>query len=448
MMNKPITSLALLLACFAFPALAPLPARSADRSAAGKEFVAFLARQDFAAAVERYDPAMKAALPEPKLRETWQAVQNQAGRFQRQIGVRTQTVQGYDVVLVTCQFEKATLDTKVVFDANGRVSGLFFAPAQPSADSFGPPPYANTNAFQEREVRIGGGKWELPGTLSLPRGEGPWPAVVLVHGSGPQDRDETIGANKPFRDLAWGLASEGIAVLRYEKRTKAHAAELASIASQITLREETTDDALSAVRLLRGTSGIDPKRIFILGHSLGGLAAPRIGQADPTIAGLVILAGSTRPLEDLVVEQMRYLLSLNPNPSAQDQARLSEVEALMAKVRKLTAADAASSELLFGAGPAYWLDLRSYDQVATARGLHQPLLILQGARDYQVTEVDFEGWKRGLGSRPNVTFKLYPGLNHLFITGEGKSTPAEYEKPGHVAQAVVSDLAAWIRRQR
>ena len=445
-MRTKIGFLALVLATLAAQALLPIHARAADLAAAGKQFVDLLAKQDFAAAVTQYDATMKAALPEAKLRETWQAVQTQAGPFQKQVRARTEKVQGYDVVLVTCQFEKMTLDTKVVFNSEGKVSGLFFLPSQPPAEAFGPPPYARTNAFREKETRVGDGQWALPGTLTLPQGAGPWPAVVLVHGSGPQDRDETVGANKPFRDLAWGLATKGIAVLRYEKRTKAHASEMAAFASKITLREETVDDALSAVKTLRSSEGINSKRIFVLGHSLGGLAAPRIAAADPGIAGLVILAGSTRLLEDLIVEQTRYLISLQGKPSPEAEARLAEIELLMAKVRKLSAADASSTEMLLGAGPAYWLDLRGYDQVATARSLKQPLLILQGGRDYQVTEADFDGWKKGLGSRADVTYKLYPDLNHLFVTGVGKSTPSEYEKPGHVAEIVVSDIAAWIKK--
>jgi dienelactone hydrolase len=447
-MNPRLASLALALATFASPAFIPVHARAEDVTAAGKEFVDLLAKRDFAAAVERFDATMKAALPEPKLRETWETLQTQVGPYRKQLRTRTEKVLGYDVVLVTCQFEKMTLDTKVVFDSNRKVAGLFFVPSTPSAGSFGPPPYANTNAFREKEVKVGSGQWVLPGTLTLPLGSGPWPAVVLVHGSGPQDRDETIGANKPLRDLAWGFATKGIAALRYEKRTKECAGALKSIASKITLKEETIDDAVSAVELLRKTGGIDPNGVFVLGHSLGGLAAPRIAKADPAIAGLVILAGSTRPLDTAIVEQTRYLISLEGKPSPEAEARLAKIEALMAKVKKLTPADASSTEMIFGAGAAYWLDLRSYDQVATARALKQPLLIVQGARDYQVTDADFDGWKKGLSSRANATYKLYPDLNHLFIAGAGKSAPSEYEKPGHVAEVVVSDVAAWIQKQR
>lgn len=425
--------------------LTVLPVRAADVVAAGQDFVNLLVKGDFATAVTRYDDTMAAALPEPKLRQAWDTLEGQAGDFRRQLRARTEKDREYDVVLVTCQFEKAVLDAKVVFNANGKVAGLFFLPATPPAEWFRPPPYARTNSFREMSVHVGTGRWILPGTLTIPLGAGPWPTVVLVHGSGALDRDETVGANKPFRDLAWGLATKGVAVLRYEKRTKEYAVAMATNASTITLKDETIDDAVNAVELLKKTDGIDPHRIFVLGHSHGGLAAPRIAEREPDIAGLVIMAGPTRPMDVVVMDQFRYLASLEGTNSPEAQDKLADMEKLMTKVRNFTPADASSSELIFGVAPVYWLDLRSYDQVATAKALKQPLLILQGGRDYQVSPADFDGWKKGLRSRTDVTFKFYPELNHLFIIGTGKSRPAEYNRPGHVSEAVVDDIAAWIK---
>lgn len=421
-----------------------LRAQTNDVNVAGEQFVDLLAKRDFAGAFAQFNATMKPALPEAKLGEIWQALQGQDGAFKKRLRSRAEKQIGYDVVLVTCEFERATLDVKVVFNAQRQVAGLFFVPTS-SAASAAPPPYASTNAFREKPFTVGSGEWALPGTLTVPVTAGPWPVVVLVHGSGPEDRDETVGANKPFRDLAWGLATKGIAVLRYEKRTKEHAVKLAAAVHTITLREETIDDAVSAVAQLRATDGIDPKRIFVLGHSLGGLVAPRIGKADPAIAGLIILAGSTRPLEDIVVDQVHYLASLNPAESAEGKQMFDKMEADAAKARKLTAADAASTNLVLGAPVPYWLDLHAYDAPATAKTLKQPLLILQGQRDYQVTQADFDGWKKALGASPTVTFKLYPDLNHIFMSGQGKSTPSEYERAGHVAETVVTDVAAWIR---
>jgi dienelactone hydrolase len=424
-------------------------AASGEASELGSQFVDLLAKGDFAAAAARYDNAMRTALPEPKLRATWQGLEKQAGRFKKRIQTRALKAGEYDVALVTCEFERARLDAKVVFNARKEVSGLFFLPSTAGVDQSAPPPYARTNAFREEEFTVGKGEWRLPATLTLPsNGAGPWPAVVLVHGSGPNDRDETIGGLKPFRDLAWGLASKGIAVLRYEKRTKEYGAKFGSlmVSGKLAnpLKEEVIDDAVSAVSQLREMAAIDPKRVFVLGHSLGGTIAPRIGEADPRIAGLIIMAGATRPIEDLVVQQTRYLRSLNGEMSAPEQESLREIESQAAIIKKLTAADASSSKMFLGAPAAYWLDLRAHDPVAEARALKQPLLILQGGRDYQVTTANFDDWKKGLSAMPNVSFKLYPRLNHLFVAGEGKSTPQEYEKAGNVAEPVVADIADWI----
>lgn len=413
-------------------------------ASAGCRFVELLAKRDFAGAVTQFDTAMKTASPESKLREIWQVLQTQAGPFQKQLGVRTGNSAGYDVALVSCQFERTTLNVKVVFDTKRQIAGFFILPSQGYISQI--PSYAMTNAFHEKNFTVGKNEWRLPGTLTVPNAAGgSCPAVVLVHGSGPEDRDETDGANKPFCDLAWGLATKGIAVLRYEKRTEEYNAKFRVAGFQYTVQEETIDDALSAVAQLRSTEGIDSKRIFVLGHSLGGMLAPRIGQADPQIAGLIILAGPTRSFEDIEVEQTQYLISQNGKPSAEDEAYLSEVQATVAKMRKLTAADTSSPAIMFGAPASYWLDLHQHDTLAIAKGLKQPMLILQGERDYQVTLVDFNGWKAALGSQRKATFKLYPQLNHLFIAGEGKSTPAEYDQPGHVAEPVVTDIAEWIQ---
>jgi dienelactone hydrolase len=309
-----------------------------------------------------------------------------------------QKVGGYDVILVTCEFAHAKLDAKVVFNSQGEVTGLFFLPSTAGVDSSKPPPYARTNAFREKNFTVGSGEWQLPGTLTVPVNKSgtPLPAIVLVHGSGPNDRDETAGASKPFRDLAWGLATKGVAVLRYEKRTKEHASRFIAEKFKITPKEETIDDAVTAANRLRQTEEIDPKRVFVLGHSFGGTVAPRIGKAAPEIKGLIIMAGATRPIEDLMVEQTRYILSLNGRLSTADEENLRGLEAKVAEIKKLTPSDATSSKILLQAPPAYWLDLRAHDPVAEAKSLKQPLLILQGGRDYQVTPTQFDDWKKGL----------------------------------------------------
>ena len=429
------------------PTSAPTEAAviSPERIASAQEFVDLLAQGDYTTAEEKLTRQMKAALPASTLEELWSSLQKQAGAFQQQTGTHTDRIQGYDVVFVTCQFEQMPLDVKVVFDASGLIAGLFFVPAQ-STTAYEPPAYVKTGSFHEQEVTVGSGEWALPGTLTLPAGDGPFPAVVLVHGSGANDRDETLGPNKPFRDLAWGLASQGIAVLRYEKRTKHYAAKMVALQNTITVKEEVTDDALAAVALLRQEPEIDSQRIFVLGHSLGGMLLPRIGAADGQIAGLIALAGPTRPLEDTIAEQVTYIVKLDGKISEEEQAALDKLAEQVERVKdpQLNAA-VSPSDLPLSWPATYWLDLRGYNPSETAKSLAQPMLILQGGRDYQVTIYDFDIWKTALSSRANGQLKFYADLNHLFITGQGPITPDEYMIPGHVAEQVINDIAAWIK---
>jgi uncharacterized protein len=418
-----------------------------------REFLSSLERGDFVLAARDFDETMLKVSGPDKLAVFWRdQFPKEVGAFKKQAAARRDKLGPYEIVLVTCEFEKATLDARVVFDKAGRIAGFQFVPSGPPA-KYEPPAYADPGRFEEQEVTVGSGEWALPGTLTIPKGDGPFPAVVLVHGSGPNDRDETLGPNKPFKDLAWGLAARGTAVLRYEKRSKAFGPRIVAspkLEAGMTVKEETIDDALAAAALLQKTAKVDPARIFILGHSLGGFLMPRIALAAKplALAGFISLAGLTRLLDDTILHQMTYLYGLAGGAvSEEDKNRLEGIKADVARIKALTAADLGSTVRLLGAMPAYWLDLRGYNPPELAKSVAKPMLILQGGRDYQVTAEDLENWKKALGSRKDVEFRLYPKLNHLFFEGQGVITPAEYvQRHGSVAPYVIDDIAGWIER--
>lgn len=428
------------------PAPMDFPVEVTDRAI---DFVAKLAEEDYAGVTTYYDTTMRQQLPESKLAEIWQQLLIQTGPYVGILETRNTIVQDYDVVFVTTEFESLVLDIRVVFDKDKRVAGLFFQPAQEYYErEYTLPPYADAAAFTEREVTIGLDERALPGTLSVPVQGDLHPAVVLVHGSGPNDRDETIGANKPFKDLALGLASKGIAVLRYEKRTREHGSKMASLMDSLTPEEEVIEDALAAVSLLKETAGIDPGRIYVLGHSLGGTLAPRIGKGDPYIAGLIILAGTARPLEDIILEQYQYLAALDGEVTEEEKAELDEMRIRVERIKDSNLSlDTPADKLPLGLPASYWLYLRDYNPVEEAKNLLVPMLILQGERDYQVTLTDFALWQQSLGFRTDIQFKSYPDLNHLFIKGEGPGNPDEYMKPGNVDQEVLEDIVDWLQRR-
>jgi dienelactone hydrolase len=419
-----------------------------DLKQEAKDFIDQVVEGDFAGACRRFDSNMAQAFSEAKLKETWLQLIGQVGAFQEIRTSRAVERQDNRIVTVTCQFEKAPMDIYVIFNSSGQIAGLNVQLA-PTASPYNPPAYVHPAAFHEVEVTVGSGEWALPGTLSMPEGAGPFPAVVLVHGSGPQDRDETIGPNRPFRDLAWGLASQGIAVLRYEKRTKVHAGQITpEMVARMTVQEEVIDDTLSAVRLLRQTPGIDPGGIYVLGHSLGATLAPRIGQQDSSIAGLIVMAGLTRPLEDTILDQFTYLYTLSGAMTDGQKGELEQLKAKAARVKDPNLSDQVpAKDLPLDIHPAYWLALRGYQPAEVAKSLPMRIFVLQAGRDYQVTAAgDFPAWQKALGEKRNATLKLYPKLFHLFMAGEGPSTPQEYLVEGHVSEEVIQDIAGWIKK--
>lgn len=423
-----------------------------DNVAKAKAFIDLLAKKDFSAAETYFSDEVKAKLSAAQLGEIWVSLSSQVGSFKGQTDVKTEKVKDAEIVVITVEFEKANLDVQMAFNKNGKIGGLNFKPSQtpnPNAETYKIPDYAKENLFQEKEVTVGAGEWALPATLTMPVGKGKFPVVVLVHGSGPNDRDSTHlnPANKPFKDLAWGLASKGIAVLRYEKRTKQYGNEFVAN-NKATVKEEAVDDAILAVEMLRKTDGIDAKNIYVLGHSLGGYVIPRIGERDKKIAGLIVFAGLTRPIEDVYLEQNTYFAMLDGSISKDEQVELDKLKQLAAKIKSLKESDLNSSEVYIGARVAYWLDLKNYNPPLKAKSLPQPILVLQGERDYQVTLTDFQNWKDALKNKKNVTFKSYPQLNHLFMPGTGTPSPADYEKTNHVSAEVIGDIADWILKAK
>jgi hypothetical protein len=405
------------------------------------ELVTLLMQNNFTGVYGFFNTSITSQITADDFENIWmQQIVTPNGDITRIIRTRSTNESGYSVVYVTCNFSKVrVLDVKISFNTEEKVVSLLVVPTL-EAFGYSPPSYVNLSAFTEKNVSFGSEHWKLPATLTIPNGTGPFPAVLLVHGSGPNDRDETYGPNKPFKDLAWGLASKGIVVLRYEKRTLQYPDEIAGL-ENFTVQDETIADAVAGVNFLVASSLVDPFKIFVLGHSLGGMLAPRIALQNDHITGLVIMAGPTRHLEDLILEQSRYLANLS---GLNQSVEIAELERLVMQVKNL---DMNQSEDVLGAPKSYWADLATYDPVETAQLLDISLLILQGERDYQVTMTDFARWNETFYGSSSVTLKTYPSLNHFFIAGTGVPTDAEYSIEGHVAEEVVSDIASWITNQ-
>jgi pimeloyl-ACP methyl ester carboxylesterase len=404
---------------------------------AAMEWVTLLRDQHFDSAAARVDPAAAAQLGATQLEGIWHSVGAQLGPMESLAEGPVTEARGYHVVDLKGTFANGTFTVRVTFDAHTRVSGLFFLPRAEAA--WTPPAYADQAAFREVEVTVGHAPWQLPGTLALPVGEGPFPAVVLVHGSGPNDRNESIGPNRPFQDLAWGLATRGIAVLRYEKRTKVYGARMSA---DIGLDEEVIDDAVAALALARSRPEIDPRRVVVVGHSLGAMLAPEIARRDGRVAGIVMLAAPARRFTEVLRGQLEYGASLTPS----DAAARAATDSILALIDAYEAGELPDTVAILGARRPYLAALDALDPAATLLGIPVPLFLLQGGRDYQSTMADFALWQKRLSRRKETLLRAYPDLDHLFAPGEGMATPTEYMTvPNHVAKQVVDDLADWIK---
>ena len=378
---------------------------------------------------------MASAVPAEKLKQIWESLPLQLGAAQGRGKAQVTEHQGMQVVVVPLQYAKGALVAQAAVTADGKIAGFLIQPA-PAAPAAAP---AADAGYRELEFPIA----DLPGTLAMPMSKDKVAAVVLVHGSGPQDRDETIGPNRPFLDIARGLAERGIAVLRYEKRSKARPQDFAS--GLYTMDDETTNDAVAAIAALRAAPGIDANKIYVLGHSQGGMLAPRIAQRSGKLAGLILFAAPARSLLTILPEQNHYLLNADGSISAEEQQFLDDLQRKIANVR--SDAPVADKDTPLGLPAHYWRAFEKVDPVADARSLAQPLLFLQGGRDFQVVDTDWQLWRKEFADAPRATFKRYPALNHLGIAGEGPGTLAEYNQPGHVDAQLIADTAAWIKER-
>ncbi|MHC4799719.1 MAG: alpha/beta hydrolase, partial [Planctomycetota bacterium] len=301
------------------PAEAPPATQPADPlqqeliKARAQQLFDSMAGGDFARAVEHFDETMNKDLPPNVLANKWKGQTKQYGRLTQHTEVSFGKWRKYNVAIVACKFARADFDAEVLFDAQNRIAGLVFTLIYQRPD------YDLAGRYIEEEVEFGQAAWVLPGTLTLPLGKGPFPVVVLVHGLGPHDRDETVGTNKPFRDLAAGLASRGIAVFRYVKRNKQYPEKIAVMDMVVgrltekgfTIHQEAVEDVKEAVFFLRHKDQIDNNKIFLLGHSYGGTLLPRICTEVWGFKGLIVMGGPSRPLEDVILEQETYLASVD-----------------------------------------------------------------------------------------------------------------------------------------
>ena len=352
-------------------------------------------------------------------------------------------VQGYKAYYIPCVFSAMSIDL-ILFVRDGTIAGLKTGAYSGDLKE----ETAESDAFDSIELALPvPSLGELPGTLTVPKGKGPFPAVILLQGSGACDRDEAVGNLRPFRDIAEGLAEQGIAVYRFDKRSYVYGEVLAA-EKDFTPEDEYVEDAVNAVQLAAQQDKIDPDRIFVLGHSQGGNMIPAVSRAleqEPVKAcGFIMMAASPRPLDVLIREQYNFLYSLMPEITEEQQA---ERDLVFADLDRLEDLDSMTEDdTVIQIYSAYWKWLAAYDILQAAEEIAEPVLLLQGEEDYQVTLTDFNIWKDALGGKENWQMITYPGLTHLFMPGLKTEGSAAYEREARIDAQVLADIGGFVNR--
>lgn len=390
---------------------------------------------------------LQESLTEEELKKIWEPYIKPSNEFQEvtdlevaRQGENTEVVEG----LIT--FTTMNAEIRFIFNENQRLVGMNVLEGELKVTI--------PNTISEEAIIVGvGTDYELEGILTLPKEkQEEIPAVVLVHGSGPSDKDEAVFGYKPFRDIAWGLAEQGIASIRYDKRTFSYGKEMQAL-NELTIYEESVEDAIFATELLKEDPRIDASSVYLVGHSLGGMLAPRIDVQGGDYAGLVILAGTPRPLWEVIYDQNLHAIEqfVDDETKKAEQLELVEVEYQKAQQLQEMSDEEVKAMTVFGVDAYYLKEMDEYDVETLITKVEKPLLIMHGEDDFQVYyEEDYLKWQEISADNQQATFNSYPGLNHFFVdyVGPNKGTVAEYETPKRVDSMVIEDIATWILEQK
>jgi len=420
-------------------------------------FVENLVKENFETVVSNFTPWLAERHTAAELEEIWYKSIGRYGPYQRHsFGevIEKDTTVSY---LYVIEFESAAFVAVAAYNGRGEVMTFILQPPEGKPIVTQPfwivpdystatapipqiPPYVDTSAFNEVEFVMQGGT-PLPATMTLAMTDEPNPVVLLFHGFGPTDRDETVGPLKPLRDIAWGLASRGIASIRFDCRAYTQPPD--TIAG-FNLNQYLLDDIVAMLAYIRLEPAIfDTTRIFIAAHGLGGMAAPLAVQRDGGLAGLILLSTPARPFGEMLLETVKNDLAAGDSTGSISREQLDEIASILNRLEKrLLPPD----EMILFAPARVWYDLMDHNHVEIAKQMGRPLLVIHSGRDFGTAAADYEIWKKNLAGHQNAMLKKYDDLNHFYQPGLGLAGKDEYlSNTAPVDRRIVEDLAAWIK---
>ena len=398
---------------------------------------------DYKSVADTFSFMVSIQVNEEKLKEIYEDTIDVLGEYIGEKSITTEVVDKNIVCTIIEEYENSGLKITLTYNDKNKVVGIFFEYESLDGDE-------SNEVFDQVEFTVGE-ELKLDGILTLPKNVEKPPVVLLIQGSGQSDKNETIVLNTPFKDIAQGLAAEGIATLRYDKRYYTYLEEAQKLGDDLTLEDEVLEDVNYAIDALNKDERVGD--IYILGHSLGGALAPAIAYENEAVKGIISMAGSLRPLYEISYDQNKASEKalLEKGLEKKDE---KELEMLMMEVEEHIEllrgdiSDIPNKEVLLGLPAGYQKSVKEYAGMNFIDKVNVPMLILQGEEDFQVyADVDYKLWEDTVGNRDNVTFKLYPKLNHLMMQTNGKKDVSEYDIKGTVEQIVIDDIASFILNQ-
>ena len=392
-----------------------------------KAFVEAFCNKQYDTAISYIDTSIQSKVTPALLGQINNGLNQKIGSFKGVLDINQHKAGNYLNCFVYTAFEKDSMDIKTVLNKENKIVGFFFVKHE-----------EHPNAYN-----IKSGNLTLPGTLLIAKDNTQKKLVILVHGSGANDRDETLGQLKPFKDLSKGLLNEGISSYRYDKRSYVSPE---SLPKNLTIDDVVTNDVINIIHYFNNNDSFRNYKLYVIGHSLGAFMAPRIAKrAKGALSGVVMMAAPARPIQDLVLEQLTYLDSLNPNKELTE--KLKAVKQQLHYMHSNSFNENSPSDSLLSKQPAsFWLSFKAYKPLEVIKSIQTPFLILQGEKDYQVQMTDFNLWKKATRGMSNITFKSYPALSHLFMQSNGIPSPKDYEGEKHISSQVIKDIASWIKK--
>ncbi len=397
---------------------------------------------NYADVAGKFDDTLSAQLDESALTTAFETTVETIGDYVGNVSYDWEVDREYFVAVITEEYEESLLVIRLSYNENKEISGLFISYGEKAVD---------TSLGEEMAVKVGADEnYLLDGILTLPNNAEKPPVVLLVQGSGPTDKDESVGALTPFADIAHDLAEQGIATLRYDKRFYTYPEQAEELGGDLTLREEVLDDVAAAIDFLAQNENVDTNNIFVLGHSLGGMLSPAIATENEEVKGIISMAGSLRPLYEISYSQVKEVLETQSGVdeqtleliNSQSEQIENEIEILRGDI-----SDIPNDMVLMGLYAGYQKSVKEYAGMNFIENVNLPILVLQGSEDFQVSpEEDYKSWEEAVGDRENAELKLYEGLNHMMVESNGKRDVSEYDVFSKVEEDVITDIAEFVKK--